>query len=254
MKFALTRDISPAINQCELTHLDRAPIDLARAREQHDAYCGLLSELAWTVIRLPTSIDLPDSVFVEDTAVVTNEVAILTKPGAASRLAELPPVLDVLANFCEMEFVLPPATLDGGDVLTVGKNVWVGVGDRTNQQGFESLRNYLQPHGYTVRSAQTKGCLHLKTAVNRAASDCLIVNPNWIDPRIFSEWKVIEIDPSEPFAANVLWLGEVTLVSKSYPKSRDRLESHGVLCRTIDMSELAKAEGGLTCCSILFDA
>jgi dimethylargininase len=198
--------------------------------------------------------NLPDSVFVEDTAIVTDEAAILTNPGAISRRAEVAAVAEVLGKFRKTAVMRPPAPLDGGDVLILGRDVWVGVGARTNVQAVETLRAMLQPHGFAVHVAQPRGCLHLKTAVTRAGPDCLIVNPNWIEPRIFSGWRILEVDPREPFAANALWLGEVTLATEAYPRTRGRLEAHGLKCRTIDMSELAKAEGGLTCCSILFDA
>ena len=254
MKLAITRDVCPRIGNCELAHLERAPVDLGLARQQHDAYCGALSELGWTIIRLPASPDLPDSVFVEDTAVVTDEVAILTNPGAVSRRPEITAVAEVLGKFRKAAVVRPPATLDGGDVLSLGRNVWVGVGARTNEHGADALRTMLQPYGYTIHVVRPRGCLHLKSAVTRAGPDCLIVNPNWIDPRIFSGWRTIEVDPKEPFAANVLWLGGVTLAAEAYPRTRDRLEAHGLRCRAIDMSELAKAEGGLTCCSVLFNA
>jgi len=254
MKFAITRDVSLRIGNCELSHVERAPIDLLRARQQHDAYCGTLSELGWTIIRLPASPDLPDSVFVEDTAIVADEAAILTNPGAISRQPEIKAVAEVLGKFRKLAVVRPPATLDGGDVLILGRDVWVGVGARTNEQAVDVLRAILQPHGVAVHAARLHGCLHLKSAITRAGPDCLIVNPNWIEPRIFSGGRIIEIDAQEPFAANVLWLGEVTLVAQAYPRTRDRLEAYGIKCRTIDMSELAKAEGGLTCCSILFDA
>ena len=254
MKFAITRDVSPRIGNCELAHLERAAIDLDRARQQHDAYCGALSELGWTIIRLPASPDLPDSVFVEDAAIVTDEVAILTNPGAVSRRPEIAPVAEVLGKFRKAAVVRPPATLDGGDVLFLGRDVWVGVGARTNEEAVEALRAILQPYGFAVRAAQPHGCLHLKSAITRAGPDCLIVNPNWIEPGIFSGWRIVEVDPQEPFAANVLWLGEVTLAARAYPRTRDRMEAHGLKCRTIDTSEFAKAEGGLTCCSILYDA
>jgi len=254
MRFAITRDVSPSIQQCELTHVDRAPIDFSRARIQHTAYCDDLVRRGLTVIRLPALPEFPDSVFVEDTAIVTDELAVLTNPGATSRRGEIATMPELLKKFRPIEFVQSPGTLDGGDVLVAGKDVWVGVGGRTNREGFESLCKFLKPHGYRVRSAQARGCLHLKSAVTRASSDCFLLNPRWIDPHVFCEWETIEIDPSEPFAANVLWLGDATLVSKSHPRTRGRLEAQGVKCRSVDMSELAKAEGGLTCCSILFDA
>lgn len=254
MRFAITRDISPRIGHCELTHLERLPIDFTRARRQHDAYCDALSELGWTIIRLPASPDLPDSVFVEDIAVVGDDTAIITNPGATSRRPEIAPLAEVLGRFRKLMRMSLPATLDGGDVLVLGRDVWVGATARTNEQSADALRAMLQPYGFTVHVVRPHGCLHLKSAVTRAGSGCLIVNPNWIEPGNFSGWKIIEVDPEEPFAANVLWLGDVTLVPESHSRTRNRLEAHGVRCRTIDMSELAKAEGGLTCCSVLFDA
>jgi len=228
MKFAITRDVSPGIGYCELAHLERAPIDLGRARQQHDAYCGALSELGRTIIRFPASPDLPDSVFVEVTAIVTDEAAILTNPGAISRRPEITAVAEVLGKFRKAAVVHPPAALDGGDVLFLGRDVWVGVGARTNERAVELLRTILQPYGFAVRAARPRGCLHLKSPVTRAGPDYLIVNPNWIAPRIFSGWRIIEVDPQEPFAANVLWLGEVTLAAEAYPRARDRLEAHGL--------------------------
>jgi len=240
------------MGNCELAYVARVPIDIGRARRQHGAYCDTLSELGWTLIRLPASPDLPDSVFVEDTAVVTGDLAILTNPGAASRLPEVIAVAEVIGKFRQTSEIRAPATLDGGDVLFLERDIWVGVGARTNVQGTDTLRAMLEPHGFAVHAAQPRGCLHLKSAVTRAGPDCLVVNPNWIDPRVFSGWRIVEVDLAESFAANVLWLGDVTLVAAAYPRTRDRLEASGVQCQAIDMSELAKAEGALTCCSILF--
>jgi dimethylargininase len=254
MKYAITRDVSSRIGQCELTHLNRVPIDLGRARRQHEAYCSVLGELGWTIIRLPASSELPDSVFVEDTALVTDDVAILTNPGAASRRREVMAVAEMLGKLRKTLAVQPPATLDGGDVLLLGREIWVGIGARTNEQSISLLRDILGPYGFTVREAHARGCLHLKSAVTRAGADFLVVNANWIEPRTFAGWKIIEVDPQEPLAANVLWLGDVTLVAEAYPRTRDRMEACGIKCRTIDVSELAKAEGALTCCSLLFEA
>jgi len=254
MKFAITRDVSPRIGACELTHLQRAPIDICRAREQHDAYSAFLSGRGWTMIRLSASPDLPDSVFVEDTAIVAGEVAVLANPGAESRRAEVAAVAEVLTKFRKVESIRPPAALDGGDVLILDRDVWIGVGSRTNEAGVEQLRAILQPHGYSVRAAKTRGCLHLKSAVTRAGRDYLVVNPAWIDPEPFSDWKIIAVDPQEPFAACVLWLGDVALTASAHSRTRERMEAEGIACHTIDVSELAKAEAGLTCCSILIDA
>jgi len=237
-----------------LTHLERRPIDLSNARKQHDKYCEILGELGRTVIRLPASPDLPDCVFVEDAAVVTEDLAVITNPGAVSRRAEVAPVAEVLRRFRETAQIGPPATLDGGDVLVLEHDVWVGVTARTNALGVEALRAVLEARGFAIHAVRPQGCLHLKSAVTRAGPDCLIVNPSWIESAVFKGWRSIAIDAREPFAANVLWLGECTLTAETHPRTRERLEAQGVKCRSVDMSELAKAEGGLTCCSILFDA
>lgn len=204
-------------------------------------------------MRLPSKPVAPDCVFVEDMAIVTDEIAIITNPGAVSRRQEVAAVAEVLGRFRSCEKISEPATLDGGDVLVAGRDAWVGVTARTNEWGLAELRKILQRYGYKVTAVRPRGCLHLKSAVTRAGENCLLINPNWVAPGDFSGWRIIEVDEGEDFAANVLWLGEVTLVGAAHAGTRRRLKDAGIQCRTIDMSELAKAEGGLTCCSVLFD-
>jgi dimethylargininase len=248
---ALTRPVPPSISRCELTHLSRAPIDPTRATEQHRAYEEALAALGCTVRRLPAAPDLPDSVFVEDLAVVLPEIAVVARPGPASRRQEVPPVARALEEYRPLAFIEPPGTLDGGDVLCVGSRIYVGLSDRTNADAIRQLRALTAPYGYEVRDVAVSGCLHLKTAVTRVARSVVLLNPEWVDAELFDGLERIEVDPAERFAANALLIGDQVLLAAGFPGTRKRLEASGLTVHTIPADELAKAEGGLTCSSIL---
>lgn len=248
---ALTRPISPAIGRCELTHLERKPIDLDRAIAQHAAYETALRELGCHIVRVPAAPAFPDAVFVEDTAVVTDELAVITRTGAISRRGEVDAVAGILARHRTLHRLGPPATLDGGDVLLLGREVLVGASDRSNRRGADALRAALEPRGYAVRRVPVTGCLHLKTAVTALADDALLLNPEWVAATRFQGYHVVEVDPGEPFAANVLRVGDTLLASTAYPATNRRITGLGLEVRTVDLSELARAEGGVTCGSIL---
>jgi len=251
---AITRAVSRAIVDCELTHLDRTPIDLAVAREQHDQYEAALKSLGFEVRRLPEELELPDSVFVEDAAIVFPEVAVITRPGAPSRQPEIASVARALEGLRPAVQIESPGTLDGGDVLVLDKDVVVGRTPRSNAEGIAQLGQLLAPYGYKVRDVAVTGCLHLKTAVTRVAERFLLVNPQWIDYRAhFPNWIVVEVDPSEPFAANALSAHGRVIHSASFPLTRARLERVGVRVVPVPADELGKAEGGVTCCSLLLD-
>jgi dimethylargininase len=252
MIHAITREVSPAIGQCELTHIDPVAIDVELARSQHAAYRQLLAELGCTVIHLPAEPDLPDSVFVEDTAVVLDELAVLTRPGAESRRAEVASIAEALASYRSLVELTAPAMLDGGDVLCVGKTIWIGLSSRTNRAGVEQFERLVAPHGYTVRSTKVHGVLHLKSAVTAVSDDTLLVNRDWINED-FNGYHTIAVDPSEPFAANALRVGRHVVFSAVYPRTAERLDSASIQNRLVVSSELAKAEGALTCCSLIFD-
>lgn len=251
LALALTRAVPTSINRCELTHLARTPIDYARAVEQHEAYEQCLGRLGCRVQRLPDTPDLPDSVFVEDTAVVFDEVAIIARPGAESRRPEVDSVADALRTHRRLARVTAPGTLDGGDVVIAPGRVFVGVSGRTNVEGARQLARLLEPIGVSVTPLPVSGCLHLKSAVTLAAPSTLLVNPDWIDCVHFREFDIIEIDPAEPFAANVLRIGNTLVCAAEHPLTRARLEGRGLPTVTVPAGELAKAEGGVTCCSIL---
>lgn len=254
MFIAITRQVSPAINQCELTNLERIPIDVERARLQHHAYEEALGNLGVEIHSLPEEPALPDSVFVEDAAVVLDECAVLTRPGATSRQPEVESVARALAPFRSFHAIEAPGTLDGGDVLVAGRTIFVGLSSRSNQAAIDQMTVFLKPYGYTVKSIQVTGCLHLKSAVTEVRVDMLLINPAWADRADFPGMKFIEVAPSEQYAANALRVGGNVLYQPFYPRTRERLEAQGIHPVLVDESELGKAEGALTCCSLIFKA
>ena len=254
MRIAITRGVSPAIGRCELTHLARSPIDLDVARAEHAAYERCLAEAGCRVHHLEASPDLPDSVFVEDVAVVLDELAVIARPGAASRRAETEEVATVLATCRPLRRLEAPATLDGGDVVVAGRRVFVGRSGRTNDEGIDALGRLLAPHGYTVEAVDVSGCLHLKSAATRVADGLLLVNPAWVNPAAFHPLAAVEVDPAEPFAANALAIGVRVIHAAAFPRTRARLEARGLAVAAVAAGELAKAEGAVTCCSLVFEA
>lgn len=254
MRFALTRAVSPAIGDCELTYLPRADISYERARAQHRAYEILLADLGCQLLVLPVEPELPDSVFVEDTALVLDEIAVILRPGAASRQPETPSVAHVLAGYRELAVIGGPGTLDGGDILRLGTSIFVGRSGRSNETGFGQLTSALAPFGYRVVPVPVSACLHLKSAVTQVGPDTLLINRQRVDPAHFGAVQFVDVDPSEPRAANALLVDDTVVYSASHPRTLERLVAQGLTVRTVDVSELEKAEGAVTCCSVLFQA
>lgn len=253
-RIAITRAVSSSISRCELSHIERQPIDLAKARAEHDAYGRALEHLGCSLVSLPEEPNLPDSVFVEDAAVVLDELAIVTRPGAASRRPETEAVAAALAPFRSLARIQPPATLDGGDVLLAGRTIWVGLTPRTSPEGIDALAKIADPLGYRVVPVNIRGCLHLKSAATVVGDGIMLVNPDWVDPSTFENFETIEVDPSEPFAANALRIGSTVVVPAAFASTRRRIEARGIRTVAVPAGELAKAEGGVTCCSIVVEA
>jgi dimethylargininase len=294
MLLALTRSVPPTISECELTHLQREPIDYARAVAEHAQYEAALTRLGCRVERLPDAPELPDSVFVEDAAVVIDELAVIARPGAASRRPEVDAIAAALRPHRPLAFIEAPGTLDGGDVLVTPGRIFVGISGRTNAEGVRQLAAFVAPHGFATMAVPVTGCLHLKSAVTavflppeggshmngeeKARSHTtgdenggshtttaegvawlppsggrvlLLINPTWIDRSYFDGFELIDVDPSEPAAANVLSIGESVICAEDHPKTRARLDARGLVTRSVPAGELAKAEGGVTCCSII---
>lgn len=251
MPLAITRNVSPQFSQCEITHIERTPIDVNLARAQHCDYVDALKNLGCEVLELPAEPDLPDSVFVEDTAVILPEVAVITRPGADSRKPETESIVRTLEPLIRLVRLQEPATLDGGDVLVLGKKIFVGLSTRSNQAAVDQLNELLWEYGYSATGVQLHDCLHLKSAVTRLDEKTLVINETWVDTFYFTDYKLIEVDPSEPLAANCLPIGGKILFPTAFPKTRARLEQAGYQVATVDVSELAKAEGAVTCCSLI---
>jgi dimethylargininase len=249
---ALVREVSPRLAQCELTYLERAPIDAMRARLQHRGYTAALEALGCRLEWLPPLPEHPDGVFVEDTAIVLAGIAVVTRPGVASRRGETPSVAAALGRHLALVLQLTePACLEGGDVLRIGRRLYVGTSGRSNSAGVAQLAAALAPRGYSVCALTPHGCLHLKSACSFIPPDVLLVNPAWVDPAVFAVARVIAVADDEPYAANTLTIGGSTLVSAAFPHTRRRLEAAGIATRALEVKELHKAEAALTCMSLL---
>jgi len=248
---ALLREVSPSLAACELSFLARAPIDVERARAQHAHYAAELTALGCSIEWLAPLPENADAVFVEDTAVVLPETAVITRPGVASRRGEVESVAASLAGHRPLKGIVAPGCLEGGDVVRIGRNLYVGVSGRSNAAGIEQLRAALAPFGYRVAGVAMRDCLHLKSAVTFIPPDSVLVNRAWVDPDVFDARSVIEVDDSEAFAANTLTVQGVTLLSAAFPRTEERLRAAGVTTRALDVSELQKAEAALTCMSLM---
>lgn len=252
MLCAITRAVSESLGDCELSYLSRERINVEKAMREHEEYERRLGQLGMRVRSLPALGDCPDAVFVEDPAVVVDEVAVVTTMGVASRRAEIPSVAAALKEFRTLKYLREPASLEGGDVLRIGRTLYVGESKRSNREGREQLRDILQPYGYEVRGVRVTGCLHLKTGCTYLGRGLLLANSRWIDTAPFTDLEILEVPETEAWAANVLLVGEEILMPEGFPRTRALIEERGLRVHTIDVSELMKAEAGLTCMSIIF--
>ncbi len=250
---ALTRALSPALESCELTWLARAPIDIDRAMEQHDEYERCLADLGLRVISLPAEPDLPDATFVEDPLVVVDEAAIVTRMGAASRRPESESLAAAISAFRPVRRLREPATLEGGDVMRIGRDIFVGLSQRTNEAGIAQLKTELEPFGYRVRSVAVTGCLHLKSACCSLGDGKILANPAWLDLTPLHNFQILSVARAEPGAANVLRVGDTVLMPASFPNTERMLQRAGFNIKTVDISELMKAEAAITCSSVIFE-
>lgn len=251
MTFAITRAVPPSIGRCELTYLAREPIDWERANAQHALYEDMLRALGCTVQRLATLPDHPDSVFVEDTAVVLDEIAVITRPGAESRRGEIDSVAEALRPHRRLHVIDSPGTLDGGDVLRIGRELFVGLSTRTNMDGARQLADATVSLGYQVHTVAVRNCLHLKSAASALPDGRILIDPEQVDASTFPQATCIEIAPAEPAGANVLCVNGSVVCPAAAPRTIARLRAEGYAVRDCDASELARAEGALTCCCLL---
>ncbi len=248
---AILRQPGAELARCELSFVVRNPIDAELAAVQHDRYAAALAALGCELLELPPLPGFPDAVFVEDTALVFDELAVMTRPGAASRRGEVESVAAALSRYRPLAWIGGEGSLDGGDVLRIGPEVYVGRSARSNDEGIRQLQAALAPHGYRVHALATKDCLHLKSAVTRVDAETVLVQPRWLDPAPFAHLRRIEVDPAEEHAANALLAGRGLVYPACFPRTQERLERAGIAVTTVDVSELQKAEGAVTCCSLL---
>jgi dimethylargininase len=272
MLIAITRQVSPSINRCELTFHAKEPIDITKAIAQHEAYQECLRRLGLRVVSLAAEPDLPDAVFVEDAAIVVDEAAVIPVMGAASRRPETESLARALSVYRPLKFMRPPATLDGGDVMRIGRRIFVGASSRTNAEGISQLRAALAASDYEVTAVDVRQCLHLKSGCSYVGRNLILVNREWVDVKRLTGFDLIDVPRSEPGAANVLLIEDanddakeaavndvietsvkdVVIVPSVFSQTIALLEARGFKVKAIDVSEFQKAEGGVTCKSIIF--
>ncbi len=251
---AVTHLPSPNMQRCERTYVDEQLIDYDLALTQHAAYCDALRDAGADVATLDANRSLPDCVFVEDTAIVLDELAVMMSMGAASRRTEPPAIERALSRWRRIERVALPGTIDGGDVVRAGKSLFVGKSPRTNAAGIAALRETVRPFGYDVTAVPVTQCLHLKTACSALPDGRFLVNPEWIDGSPLPRSSLLHVPRAEPWSGDVLVVGEHIIASDAFPETADLLASNGFDVATVSVSEFAKAEGGVTCLSLVFAA
>ncbi|HEY4086400.1 MAG TPA: arginine deiminase family protein [Bryobacteraceae bacterium] len=253
MLIAITREVSVSLAQCELTWLDREPIDIEKARAEHRAYEQCLRDLGVRVISLPALDEYPDAVFVEDPAIVLDEVAMITTMGAASRRGERESLAAAVGHYKPVIRMQDPARLEGGDVMRVGRRLYAGLSGRTDAAGVAQLGELLGPYGYQAYGVELHGCLHLKSACCALDDDTVLLNRDWVDTSLFGDYRLIDVAASEPGAANALAIGNTVVMPDAYPATAEILRREGFTVRALAMTELMKAESGVTCSSLLFE-
>ena len=227
---AIVRDVSPTINNCELSFHARQPIDVAKAIAQHKAYQDCLAELGVRIVSLPAEPELPDAVFVEDPAVVLDEVAVISNMGAPSRRPEARSLADAISRYRPLKFLVEPATLDGGDVMRIDRLIFVGLSQRTNREGIAQLSDILRPYNYQVQPVEVRGCLHLKSACSYIGNNTILVNRSLLDAEPFRDFELIDVPDEEPDGANALLVKDVVIIPASFPKTRACLSSEVFAC------------------------
>jgi len=250
-RVAITHVPSPRMAEYEHTFVEAQPIDLDLARRQHEGYRDALRRCGCDVTVLDVNVDMPDCVFVEDTAIVLDEVAVMMSPGAESRRKEPPGIERELSRYRPIARITLPATIDGGDVVVAGRDIYVGRSERTNDEGVNALRDAVRSYGYTVAPIAVHGCLHLKTACSALPDGRFLVNAGWIDAGALPKDRLLPVPVQEPWAGDVLVIGERIIVSDAFPRTAALLQAQGWTVFPVSVSEFAKAEGGVTCLSLV---
>lgn len=254
MLSALTRGVSPTIGDCKLTFMERERIDVDAATRQHEAYKQCLTKMGVQITSLDLLPEAPDAVFIQDTAVVVDEVAVVATMGAACRAEEVESVAQVLSSHRSLKRLSPPATLEGGDIVRIGRTLYVGDSGRTNREGIRQLSEMLAPYDYQVIPVGVSGCLHLSTGCSYLGHGLMLLNPVWVDAAPFQQFEILEVPETESWAANTIAVGDTVLMASAFERTCALVQERGFNVIATDISELQKAEGALTCMSLMFDA
>lgn len=253
MPIVLTHAVSPNIADGDVTFIDRQPVNYELALQQHDAYCNALKNCGAEVKRLSVNPN-PDSCFIEDTGIVVDEVAIITSMGNPSRQHEPKAIAPELAHYREIVRIELPATIEGGDVLQIGRRLYVGLSSRTNRQGFDQLAQILKRWNYDVIAVELNHCLHLKTACTAIDQETVLLNPAWVAPEAFADYKVLAVPPEERWAANTIRVADTVFLQHGFPQTLELVKTHHHPVKILDISEFRKVEAGLSCLSIMMQA
>lgn len=252
MLIALTHTVSPNIMNGEVTFIDRKAVNYDLAVQQHDIYCQALSDCGAEVKKLSVNLNSPDSCFVEDTAIIFDEVAIITSMGISSRQHESKTIAPELDRYREIIHIELPAIIEGGDVLQIGRRVYVGLSRRTNIQGVHKLAQILKQWDYEIIPVELKNCLHLKTACTAISEEIILLNPQWVEPETFSDYKVLSVPKEEMWAANTIRVGDRILLQHGFPRTLELVSRNHNALEILNISEFSKIEAGLSCLSLIF--
>ena len=251
LKTAITR--TPSENFAQgLTTSELGPPDYELILKQHAAYIDTLKSIGLEVIVLDEERDYPDAHFVEDTAVVTSEVAVIARPGASARQGEEDSIAPVLARYRKTVRIVEPGNLDGGDVLMAGTHFFIGISERTNTDGAAQLGSFLEEYGNTWNAVAVGAGLHLKSSINYIGNNTLLVTEAFANEEVLKKYDKIIVDADEAYAANTLWINDHLITPTGFPATRRKLDAAGMKVIELDMSEVRKMDGGLTCLSLRF--
>lgn len=253
-RIALVRRPAGALSSCELLHQSRSPVVLEEALEEHAGYVAALERLGLAVVELEPLPEHPDAAFVEDCAVVLDEVAVIPIPGAPSRRGEVTSIRAALEPHRRCVDMLPPTTLDGGDVLSADDTLFVGWSTRTNHAGLRALAHLVLEEGLRVKAVEVRGALHLKTAASDLGEGRLLVDPRMLNLERIRELELVEVPASEPQGANVLRVGQDVILSDSAPQTAELLTRHGLRVHPLPLTSFERMEAGPTCLSIVFES
>ena len=226
--------------------------DYKKALQQHGSYCQALRKCGLKLIVLEADLRYPDGPFVEDTAIITEQCAIMTNLGATSRQGEEEKIKEILSEYRTIESIKPPGTVEGGDVLRVDNHFYIGLSQRTNQEGARQLSAMLSKYGFTSSNIPLKSVLHLKSGVNYIGHNNMVAINEFAQRDEFKKFNIIKVDEEESYVANCLLVIDFLLLPKGFPNTKEKIQALGYKILEIEMSEFQKMDGGLTCLSLLW--